>query len=105
MSIISAYVPTARAPPEVKSRFLEDLEDVADGVPYSDFLVLPQDDLWRGVVGKYGIEERNCPDEDFLQFCKHNRLTAMKTCFQKKLIRYGTWMHPTTKLHHNYAYD
>ena len=61
----------------------------------------PHDDLWRGVVGKYGIEERNCPDEDFLQLCKHNQLTAMNTCFQKKLIHYaGTWMHPATKLHH-----
>jgi len=28
----------------------------------------PEDDLWRGVVGKYGIEERNLAGEDFLQF-------------------------------------
>ena len=112
LPIFSAYAPTARAPPEVKCRFLEDLQDVVDVVPYSDFLILlgdfnarvgvfnHQNNLWRGVVGRYGIEERNHSGENFLQFCEHNQLTEMNTCFQKKLIHYGTWMHPATKLHH-----
>ena len=112
MSIISAYAPTARTSPGVKSRFLKDLQDVVDEVPHSDFLVLlgdfnarvgvfnPQDDLWHGVVGNFEIEERNSPGEDFLQFYEHNQLTVMNTCFQKKLILCGTWMHPTTKFHH-----
>jgi len=66
LTIICAYAPTAKAPTSVKSRFLEQLQD---GIPSSDFLVLvgdfnarvgvfnPQDDLWHGVVGKFGIEE------------------------------------------------
>jgi len=78
LSIICVYAPTARAPASVKSRFLEQLQDVLDGVPNTDFLVLvgdfnalvgvlnPEDDLWHGVVGKYGIEERNHAGEDFL---------------------------------------
>ena len=47
----------------------EQLEHVLYGVPISDFLVLvcdfkaqvgvfsPEDNLWHGVAGKYGIEE------------------------------------------------
>ena len=70
------YAPTARAPASVKSRLLEHLQDALDGVP-TKFLILvgdfntrvgvfnPEDDLWRGVVGKYGIEERNLAGEDF----------------------------------------
>jgi len=58
----------------------------------------PQDDLWHGVVGRYGIEERNLADEDFLQFCECNQLSIMNTCFQKKPMHYGTWIHLATKL-------
>jgi len=66
----------------VKSRFSEHLQDVLDGVPNSDFLVLvgdfnarvgvfnPQDELWHGVMGNFGIEERNLAGEDLLQFCE-----------------------------------
>ena len=61
----------------------------------------PEDDLWRGVVGKYEIEERNLAGEDFLPLnCQCNQLSIMSTWYQKKLIHYGTWMHPATQLHH-----
>jgi len=71
LTIICACAPIARAPAGVKFRLLEQLQDVLDGVPNSDFLVLvgdfyaqvsvfnPQDDLWHGIVGGYGIEERS----------------------------------------------
>jgi len=39
----------------------------------------PQDDLWYGVVGKYGIKERNFAGEDFLQFYQCNQLSIMDT--------------------------
>jgi len=41
--IICAYIPTARAPAGVKSRLLEQLQDILDGVPNSDFLVIVRD--------------------------------------------------------------
>jgi len=81
-------------------------------VPNSDFLVLvgdfnaqvgvfnPQDDLWHGVVGKFGIKERNLAGEDLLQFCECNQLSITNTCFQKNPVYYDTWMYPATKLHH-----
>ena len=55
---------------------------------------------WRGVVGKHGLDERNEVGEDFLQFCALNQLTVMNTWFQKRDIYYGTWMHPATKWFH-----
>ena len=60
----------------------------------------PEDDLQHGVVGKYGIEERNFAGEDYLQLCQCNQLLTMNTCFQNKPIHYGTWMHLATKRHH-----
>ena len=55
----------------------------------TDFLVLVGDfnapvgvfDLWCGVVGKYGIKERNLAGEDFLQFCQCNQLSIMTTWY------------------------
>ena len=112
LTIICVYAPTARAHASVKSRFAEQLKDALDGVPNTDSLVLagdfntrvglfnPDDDLWHGVVGKYGIEERNLAGEDFLQFCECNQLSITNTWYQKKPIHYGIWMYPATKLHH-----
>lgn len=53
------------------------------------------DDLWHGVIGKHGIDERNLAGEELLQFCAANELTVMNTWFQKKdIIFFGTWMYP-----------
>lgn len=30
---------------------------------------------WRGIVGKHGLDERNDVGEEFLQFCALNQLT------------------------------
>ena len=54
------YAPTAQAPPQVKQRFVEDLQDTVDRVPASDVMVMLGDfdarvgqrevdsDLWQG---------------------------------------------------------
>ena len=96
----------AKAPLTVKSKSSQQLQNVLDGVPNSDFLILvgdfnarvgvfnPQDELRHGVVSKHGIKERNLAGEEYLQFCECNQLSIINTCFQKKLIYYGTWMHP-----------
>ena len=60
----------------------------------------PQDELWHGVVGKHGFEDKNLAGEEFLQFCECNQQSVMNTCFQKKPLHYSTWMYPTTKLYH-----
>ena len=112
MSIICAYAPTSRAPSGVKAHFCSDLQDTLDKIPQNDILVVlgdfnarvgvlkPDDDLWHGVIGRHGIDERNLAGEEFLQFCTVNQLTVMNTWFQKKEVYFGTWLHPATKKEH-----
>ena len=71
MTVICAYAPTARAPPEVKSNFSSELQDKLDKVSHKDVLMVlsdfnarvgvlkPGEGEWRGVVGKLGLDERN----------------------------------------------
>ena len=77
MSVVCVY---ARAPPGVKSRFKNELQDTLDKVPQNNVLVLLGDvnarvdvfksdeEVWRGVLGKHGLDEE-CSQRDFLQFC------------------------------------
>ena len=58
-------------------------------MPNSDLLVLvdnfiarvgvfnPQDELWRDVLDKHGIEERNLVGEELLQLCECIQLSIM----------------------------
>ena len=50
----------------------------------------PGEKEWQGVVGKYGLDERNEAGEELIQFCALNQLTVMNTWFQKKNI-YILW--------------
>ena len=40
VTIVCAYAPTAKAPPTVRSQFLEQLQDTLDDVPLGDTLVV-----------------------------------------------------------------
>ena len=103
--------PTAKAPPNVRYQFLEQLQDILDNGPQGDTLVIlemlepgvfdPVDDLWHGTIGRHGITERNFAGKEFLQFCRElNQLTVMNTCVEKKPIHRGTWVYPATKCCH-----
>ena len=48
----------------------------------------------------HGIVERNFAFEEFLQFGESNQLTLMNTCFEKKTMHHGTWVHLATKCCH-----
>lgn len=54
---------------------------------------------WSGVLGRYGLSERNIAGEELLGFCASNVLSIMNTWFQKE-IHQGTWSHPATKKVH-----
>ena len=61
MSVVSAYAPTAKAPPGVKERFENKLQDTLDRIPPDDVLIVLGDfnarvgkretesDVWRDV--------------------------------------------------------
>ena len=106
ISVISAYAPTARAPPGIKSKFMEELQDVLDKVPSSDLLLLLgdfnarvgcSDTNGRGIRGRYGIGAGNKAGDRLLEFCAVNQLTVMNTWFAKKDIHLATWQHPATR--------
>ena len=58
---------------------------------------MDHNDLWSGVLGRYGLSERNIAGEELLGFCASNALSIMNTWFQKREIHQGTWSHPATK--------
>ena len=67
------------APPGVQLKFRCELQDVIDAIPHDELLVLlgdfnarvgvlgPDEESWRGVLGKHGLNDRNEAGE-LLQF-------------------------------------
>ena len=115
-TIISVYAPTAKATENVKSQFFTKLQDTVDKVPQSDILIIlgdfnarvgsleDTDQNWVGILGRFGIGDRNPADKDLLQFCARNQLTLMNTWLKKKPHHLSTWMHPATKRWHMIDY-
>ena len=108
VSVLCEYAPTTRATPGVKQKFYAELQDTIDKVPTNDILILLGDfnarvgvldhnDLWSGVLGRYGLSEQNIAGEELLGFCASNVFSIMNTWFQKKEIHQGTWSHPSSK--------
>ena len=114
--IISVYAPTARAPPTIQQKFMEDLQDAVSKAPASDVLLLLGDlnarvgsgrggnSEWRGVRGRHGVGNCNEAGERLLEFCAINELTIMSTWFEKKQHHLTTWKHPATKQSHMIDY-
>ena len=112
LSVLCAYAPTAKATPGVKEKFYTELQDAMDKVPPSDILIVGGDFnarvgvldgsnvLWRGILGRHGLSERNQSGEELLEFCAMNELSIMNTWYEKKEIHQGTWTHPATKKSH-----
>lgn len=82
-------------------------------VPHTDVLLLLgdfnarvgyDDEEWRGILGKYGLDSRNEAGETLLEFCATNELVLMNTCFAKKAKHLATWRHPATKAPHMIDY-
>lgn len=115
VSVVCAYAPTAKAPPGIVQKFMEDLQDAIDKIPTSDVLLLlgdfnacvgcsADDDVWRGVRGRHGVGCCNEAGERFLEFCAVNQFTIMNTWFAKRAIHLATWKHPATKQSHMIDY-
>ena len=109
VTVISAYAPTAKAPPGIAQKFMDDLQGTPDKILVSDMLLLlgdfnarvgsstAGDNLWRGVRGKHGMGTCNEAGKKFLEFSAVNNVTIMNTWFAKKPIHLATWKHPATK--------
>ena len=112
LSLISTYAPTAKAPPDVKTKFVDDFQGTMDSLPTGDIVMVLSDfnarigkwetegDVWREVRGLHGIGTCNVAGEWLLELYAVNNLTVMNTWFKRKPIHLGTWMHTATKQTH-----
>ena len=109
--VSTVYAPTAKAPPAIVQKFMDNLQDTVDKIPASDVLMLlgdfnardgssGDDDLWLGVRGRHGVGVCNEAGERFLEFCALNQFSIMNTWFEKKQHHLATWKHPATKPSH-----
>ncbi|KAI8494484.1 hypothetical protein Bbelb_277100 [Branchiostoma belcheri] len=86
-SAVQAYAPQQGRPArEEKMNFLEQLEDTFDRLPNeSDIIVMGDLNCHvgsvavRGVIGKFGVGERNEEGEMLIDFCLRNNLAVMNT--------------------------
>ncbi|KAI5099616.1 hypothetical protein C0J45_10168 [Silurus meridionalis] len=91
--IISAYVPQVGCEMEEKERFWNELDEVVDGVPRKERLVIGADfnghvgEGNRGdeeVMGRYGFKERNVEGQLVVDFAKRMKMAVVNTYFKKK---------------------
>ena len=110
------YAPTEKAPPSIKQKFYEDLQDTLNLVPLLNIHVLlgkfnawvgkrnRSNNLWENTLGYYGLDDRNEPWEEFLQLCSINNLSVINTSFQKKGSSFGYVNAPCHKRLHTIDY-
>ncbi|KAF7706682.1 hypothetical protein HF521_019936, partial [Silurus meridionalis] len=91
--VISAYAPQVGCKMEEKERFWSQLDEVVDGVPRNERLVIGADfnrhvgEGTRGdeeVMGRYGLKERNVEGQMVVDFAKRMEMAVVNTYFKKK---------------------
>ncbi|KAF7708371.1 hypothetical protein HF521_017428 [Silurus meridionalis] len=93
INVISAYAPQVGCEMEEKKRFRSELDEVVDGVPRKERLVIRAD--FNGHVGegnggdeevmrRYGLQERNVKGQMVVDFAKRMEMAVVKTYFKKK---------------------
>ncbi|KAI5609347.1 protein kinase C-binding protein NELL2-like [Silurus asotus] len=93
INVISAYAPQVDCEMEEKERFWSELDEVVDGVPRKERLVIGADfnghvgEGNRGdeeVMGRYGFKERNVEGQMVVDFAKRMEMAVVNTYFKKK---------------------
>ncbi|KAI5621580.1 hypothetical protein C0J50_18849 [Silurus asotus] len=93
INVISAYAPQVGCEMEEKERFWSELDEVVDGVPRKERLVIGADfnghvgEGNRGdeeVMGRYGFKERNVEGQMVVDFAKRMEMAVVNTYFKKK---------------------
>ena len=79
---------------EEKERFLSDLDEVVDGVPREERIMIgadlnghggENDNVDETVTGKYGIKDRNTEGQLVVDFAKRMEMALVNTYFKKKM--------------------
>ncbi|KAI5618310.1 hypothetical protein C0J50_22292 [Silurus asotus] len=93
INVISAYAPQVGCEMEEKERFWSELDDMVDGVPRKERLVIGADfnghvgEGNRGdeeVMGRYGFKERHVEGQMVGDFAKRMEMAVVNTYFKKK---------------------
>ncbi|KAI5086429.1 hypothetical protein C0J45_2298, partial [Silurus meridionalis] len=93
INVISAYVPQVGCEMEEKEKFWSELDEVVDGVPRKERLVIGADFNGHvgegnrgdeGVMGRYGFKERNVERQMVVDFAKRMEMAVVNTYFKKK---------------------
>ncbi|KAI5098121.1 hypothetical protein C0J45_11848 [Silurus meridionalis] len=93
INVINAYAPQVGCEMKEKERFWSELDEVVDGVPRKERLVIWADFIGhvgegnRGdeeVMGRYGLKERNVEGLMVVDFAKRMEMAVVNTYFKKK---------------------
>ena len=106
---ICAYAPTMQCTLVEKEQFYEALQHLLDGVNKDEMIVVLGDfnarvgsdfQLYKGIIGRYGVGKCNDNGELLLEFCARNNLVITNTLFRHKTKHINTWQHPRSKHWH-----
>ncbi|KAI5621838.1 gastrula zinc finger protein XlCGF28.1-like [Silurus asotus] len=93
INVMSDYAPQVGCEMEEKERFWSELDEVVDGVPRKERLVIGADFIGhvgegnRGdeeVMGRYGLKGRNVEGQMVVDFAKRMEMAVVNTYFKKK---------------------
>ena len=96
---VSAYGPGSEKTEEERERFWSELSECVASLGRNNNVVVLGDLNARvgdveleGVVGKYGVPERNASGESLLNMCVENDLIVGNSLFKKRAINKYTWV-------------
>ena len=101
ITVIQVYAPTSNAEEAEVEQFYEDLQDLLELTPKTDFIFIIGD--WNakvgsqeilGVTGKFGLGVQNEAGQRPTEFCQENTLVIANTLFQQHKRRLCTWTSP-----------
>ncbi|KAI8780521.1 craniofacial development protein 2 [Biomphalaria glabrata] len=109
ISIVSCYAPTMTNPDDVIAKFFEELNSILLDIPKTEKLLIlgdfnarvgSDDDIWKGVLGKFGIGRCNSNGLLLLQTCAEHKLLISNTIFSLPMRKRTSWMHPRSRHWH-----
>ncbi|VDL92349.1 unnamed protein product [Schistocephalus solidus] len=108
-TIISTYAPPMTSSDVAKDKFYEDLHAMLMNVPKADKLIVlgnfkahvgTDHAAWQGVLGPYGLGNRNTNGLLLLRTCAEHRLLLINNFFCLPMRQKATWVHPRSRHWH-----
>ena len=109
VSLVQVYVPTSDASDDEITDYYEQLASVLDTLPSNDIVIVKGDfnarigrisvpsECERGIIGRFGLGERNDRGVTLVDFCVEKSFAVMNTVFDQPFRRLYTWTSPDGK--------